>query len=181
MKKISILAISLVFAFAAASETMAKTKWDMHLNYGAGNFHSKGAQRFADRVKEATGDLARLQQIRKLCGNDFEVYSGDDATGCEMLLRGANGVISVTSNVAPKLMHEMCEAALAGDRETAEGLDKKLAGLHQVLFVESNPIPVKWAMVELGLSSEGIRLPLTWLSKSAQPAVKSAMRQAGVC
>lgn len=132
-------------------------------------------------IKEATGDLERARQIRKLCGNDFDIYSGDDATGCEMLLQGGNGVISVTANVAPKLMHEMSEAALSGDRETAENLDKKLAGLHQALFVESNPIPVKWAMVELGLSSKGIRLPLTWLSESAQPGVKSAMRQAGVC
>ncbi|MEN8178501.1 MAG: 4-hydroxy-tetrahydrodipicolinate synthase [Pseudomonadota bacterium] len=132
-------------------------------------------------IKEATGNLDRLQQIRELCSNDFEVYSGDDATGCEMMLRGGNGVISVTSNVAPKLMHQMCEAALAGDREAAESLDKKVSGLHQALFVESNPIPVKWAMAELGFSTQGIRLPLTWLSEAAQPRVKSAMRQAGVC
>ena len=132
-------------------------------------------------IKEATGNLERLQQIRELCGDSFDIYSGDDATGCEMLLRGGNGVISVTTNVAPNLMHQMCEAALAGDRETAERLDKQLSGLHKALFVESNPIPVKWAMTELGLSPKGIRLPLTWLSESAQPQVMSAMRQAGVC
>ncbi len=132
-------------------------------------------------IKEATGNLERLQQIRELCGDSFDIYSGDDATGCEMLLRGGNGVISVTTNVAPNLMHKMCEAALAGDRETAERLDKQLSGLHKALFVESNPIPVKWAMTELGLSPKGIRLPLTWLSESAQPQVMSAMRQAGVC
>lgn len=132
-------------------------------------------------IKEATGDLSRLHRIRDLCGDDFKIFSGDDSTGCEMMLQGGNGVISVTTNVAPKLMHEMCEAALAGDREKAEALDKKLSGLHKALFIESNPIPVKWAMAELGLSPDGIRLPLTWLSEEARPKVKSAMQQAGVC
>jgi 4-hydroxy-tetrahydrodipicolinate synthase len=131
-------------------------------------------------IKEATGELDRLRQIRDLCGEHFAIYSGDDATGCELMLMGADGVISVTSNVAPKLMHEMCEAALSGNRELATRLDAKLAGLHSALFVESNPIPVKWAMAELGLSPKGIRLPLTWLSEAAQPRVKAAMEQAGV-
>ena len=131
-------------------------------------------------IKEATGDLSRLHQIRELCGVKFAVYSGDDATGCAMMLQGGDGVISVTANVAPKLMHEMCEAALAGNRELAEQLNHKLAGLHSALFVESNPIPVKWAMVEMGLAQQGIRLPLTWLSESAQPRVKAAMQQAGI-
>jgi 4-hydroxy-tetrahydrodipicolinate synthase len=82
--------------------------------------------------------------------------------------------------VAPKLMRQMCEAALSGDQERAKQLDAKLAGLHSALFVESNPIPVKWAMMELGLAARGIRLPMTWLSESAQPRVKAAMQQAGV-
>ncbi len=131
-------------------------------------------------IKEATGDLRRLHQIRELCGMDFAVYSGDDATGCEMMLQGGDGVISVTSNVAPNLMHEMCQAAMAGNRELAERLNQKLSGLHTALFVESNPIPVKWALMEMGLAAQGIRLPLTWLSESAQPKVKAAMQQAGI-
>ncbi|KRT53666.1 4-hydroxy-tetrahydrodipicolinate synthase [endosymbiont of Ridgeia piscesae] len=132
-------------------------------------------------VKEATGDLGRLSRIRELCGEGFEVYSGDDATGCEFMLQGGNGVISVTTNVAPRQMSQMCKAALAGDRDAAEQLDRQLAGLHQALFVESNPIPVKWAMHHLGLAPEGIRLPLTWLSEGQQPALLAAMQQAGVC
>ncbi len=115
-----------------------------------------------------------MSRIRELCGEGFDVYSGDDATGCEFMLQGGNGVISVTTNVAPRQMSQMCKAALAGDRDAAEQLDRQLAGLHQALFVESNPIPVKWAMHHLGLAPEGIRLPLTWLSggtaaRSARP------------
>jgi 4-hydroxy-tetrahydrodipicolinate synthase len=131
-------------------------------------------------IKEATGDLDRLQQIQNLCGPEFELYSGDDATGCEFLLRGGHGVISVTANVAPKLMHEMVAAALAGKRDEAESLDQQLAGLHSALFVESSPIPVKWAMSELGLAGKGIRLPLTWMTGSSEPKVREAMQQAGV-
>ncbi|MBA1445189.1 MAG: 4-hydroxy-tetrahydrodipicolinate synthase [Chromatiales bacterium] len=132
-------------------------------------------------VKEASGDLQRVTRIRELCGPDFAIYSGDDATGCESMLIGGDGVISVTSNVAPKLMRQMCEAALAGEREAAERLDAEVAALHAALFVESNPIPVKWAVVEMGLASKGIRLPLTWLSEVHQPKVRAAMEQAGVC
>jgi 4-hydroxy-tetrahydrodipicolinate synthase len=131
-------------------------------------------------IKEATGDLDRLQQIQNLCGPELELYSGDDATGCEFLLRGGHGVISVTANVAPKLMHEMVAAALAGKRDEAESLDQQLAGLHSALFVESSPIPVKWAMSELGLAGKGIRLPLTWMTASSEPKVREAMQQAGV-
>jgi len=131
-------------------------------------------------IKEATGDLDRLPGIRTLSPDGFTVYSGDDASGCEMMLRGGDGVISVTANVAPRLMRQMCEAALAGRREEAQALDQRLSGLHRALFVESNPIPVKWAMHELGLAPVGIRLPLTWLSEPARPAVKAAMQQAGV-
>jgi 4-hydroxy-tetrahydrodipicolinate synthase len=131
-------------------------------------------------IKEATGDLDRLTEIMRLAKPGFLLYSGDDATGCEFCLRGGKGVISVTANVAPALMHQMCAAAIVGDRETATALDAKLAGLHRNLFVESNPIPVKWAVCEMGLMKKGIRLPLTWLSQSCQDAVRSAMLQAEV-
>ncbi|MEW7975656.1 MAG: 4-hydroxy-tetrahydrodipicolinate synthase [Candidatus Thiodiazotropha endolucinida] len=131
-------------------------------------------------VKEATGDLSRLHRLRELCDDSFEFYSGDDATGCEFLLQGGHGVISVTANAAPRLMHEMSVAALAGRDEKARAIDAKLAGLHSALFVESNPIPVKWAMMKLGLANRGIRLPLTWLSPSAEDEVLQAMRQAEI-
>jgi 4-hydroxy-tetrahydrodipicolinate synthase len=131
-------------------------------------------------LKEATGDLARVPRLRELCGPEFAVYSGDDATSREFMLLGGDGVISVTANVAPRLMQQMCAAALSGDRAASEALDARLAGLHSALFVEANPIPVKWAMKELGLAAEGIRLPLTWLSEAARPAVREAMAQAGL-
>ncbi|HIP53784.1 MAG TPA: 4-hydroxy-tetrahydrodipicolinate synthase [Chromatiales bacterium] len=131
-------------------------------------------------IKDATGDLDRLPRLRELCGGEFALYSGDDATGCEFMLRGGDGVISVTANVAPRLMSEMCKAALSGDRQGAEEIDAKLSGLHRALFVEANPIPVKWAMAEMGLCGRGIRLPLTWLTKEAEAEVREAMRQAGV-
>ncbi len=130
-------------------------------------------------VKEATGDIARVAPLRAGCGADFAVYSGDDATCREFMLAGGDGVISVTSNVAPTLMAQMCRAALAGHAEEAERLDRDLAGLHHALFVQSNPIPVKWAMTELGLAPRGIRLPLTWLPDELAPQVRAAMRQAG--
>lgn len=131
-------------------------------------------------IKEATGDLSRVPLLRELCGDDFAIYSGDDATGRELLLLGGQGVISVTANVAPALMHRMCAAALAGDRAEAGNLDARLEALHRDLFIESNPIPVKWAMVELGRIPPGIRLPLTWLSEGAREPVRRAMVQAGV-
>ena len=130
-------------------------------------------------IKEATGDLARARRIRELCGEDFALYSGDDATGCDFLLQGGNGVISVTSNIAPKLMHEMSAAAIAGDAETARAADAKLAAAHRALFVEANPIPVKWALQQMGLVGPGIRLPLTPLSESFHETVRAALRQAG--
>ena len=131
-------------------------------------------------VKEATGDLARVERLRADCGPDFALYSGDDATACEFMLRGGDGVISVTANVAPRLMQAMCEAALAGDRERAESIDAQLAALHRDLFVQSNPIPVKWAVAEMGLCHPGIRLPLTWLTEECEPRVRQAMVQAGL-
>ncbi|MGR9101262.1 MAG: 4-hydroxy-tetrahydrodipicolinate synthase [Gammaproteobacteria bacterium] len=131
-------------------------------------------------VKEATGDLSRVRQIRDLCGEGFALYSGDDATTCEFCLMGGDGVITVTGNVAPRLMHEMVSAAIQGDRETALSIDSKLAGLHKQLFIQSNPIPVKWAVHEMGLIGKGIRLPLTWLTEDCYESVRSAMRQAEV-
>jgi 4-hydroxy-tetrahydrodipicolinate synthase len=131
-------------------------------------------------VKEATGDLERVDRLRSQCGERFAILSGDDATAMELMLRGGDGVISVTANVAPRQMHDMCTAALAGDRARAEALDAPLRGLHKELFIESNPIPVKWAAAELGLCGRGIRLPLTWLSEGARPRVAAALQQAGL-
>jgi 4-hydroxy-tetrahydrodipicolinate synthase len=131
-------------------------------------------------IKEATGKLERAEEIIRLCGPDFLLYSGDDATACDFCLLGGHGVISVTANVAPKLMHELCAAARAGDRNIAGAIDARLAALHRDLFIESNPIPVKWAVHEMGLIKSGIRLPLTWLSENCRATVCSAMRQAGV-
>lgn len=131
-------------------------------------------------VKEATGDLGRIAAIRALAGEDFAIYSGDDATGCESMLAGGNGVISVTTNVAPALMAQLCRAALAGDRAAAEAIDARLADLHRDLFLESNPIPVKWALAEMGMIQKGIRLPLTWLSAQYHQSLRQAMSQAGL-
>lgn len=131
-------------------------------------------------VKEATADIERVGVIREGVDDDFLLLSGDDLTSKDFLLQGGHGVISVTANVAPKLMHEMCELAIKGDAEAATAVDQKLTGLHKELFIESNPIPVKWAVYKLGLIQAGIRLPMTWLSESAQPSVEAAMKQAGV-
>jgi len=129
-------------------------------------------------VKEATGDLARVAIIRELCGDEFAIYTGDDASSCEFCLLGGNGTITVSGNVAPRLVHEMIAAAINGDRETATSIDANLKGLHTHLFIQSNPIPVKWAVAEMGLMSEGIRLPLTWLTQDCVEKVRAAMQQA---
>ena len=131
-------------------------------------------------LKDATGDLARVERLRQLCGRDFAIYSGDDCTGCEFMLRGGDGVISVTSNVAARDMAAMCRAALAGERAEATAINDRLAPVHRALFVESNPIPVKWALCEMGLCGNGIRLPLTWLTPEHQPAVREALAGAGL-
>jgi len=133
-------------------------------------------------IKDATGDLERLAELQALLGDsaDFALYSGDDETGTEFLLRGGDGVISVTTNVAPKQMAAMCEAALAGDRELAESLNAPLTGLHARLFLQSNPIPVKWALAEMKLIPPGIRLPMTVLSEEYHQPLREAMQQAGV-
>jgi 4-hydroxy-tetrahydrodipicolinate synthase len=131
-------------------------------------------------IKEATGDLSRVKIIRDLTGPDFAIYTGDDATSREFCLLGGNGTITVTGNVAPRLVHEMIIAAMEGDKETALAIDNKLEALHKNLFIQSNPIPVKWAVAEMGLMGKGIRLPLTWLTEDCFDAVRNAMRQAEV-
>lgn len=131
-------------------------------------------------IKEATGNLDRGRRILELCGERLDLYSGDDATAMELILLGAKGNISVTANVAPKQMHELCAAATAGDRETATAINDRLMPLHKKLFVEANPIPVKWALYEMGLIPPGIRLPLTFLSEPNRPVVREAMQAAGI-
>jgi len=131
-------------------------------------------------VKEATADLSRIEVIRSLCPDDFMLVSGDDATTKEFLLQGGDGVISVTANVAPRAMHELCEFAKIGDREGATKIDDTLTGLHEHLFIESNPIPAKWALYKMGLIQAGIRLPLTWMTESLEEVLIRAMKQAHV-
>ena len=131
-------------------------------------------------LKEATGNLDRAREVLRRCGDKLDLYSGDDATALECILLGAKGDISVTANVAPTLMHEMCALARAGRESEARAIDARLMGLHKNLFVESNPIPVKWALQEMGLIKSGIRLPLTPLAERYHDAVRQAMRVAGV-
>ncbi len=131
-------------------------------------------------IKEATGDIERTKQILAHCGTKMIVYSGDDATACDLMLSGASGTISVTANVAPAKMAAMCRAAVAGNREEAQSIDESLTGLHNNLFLESNPIPAKWALAEMGRIKKGIRLPLTELSLEYHDALRDAMRLAGV-
>ena len=131
-------------------------------------------------IKEATGNMDRAREIIDLCGEKLDVYSGDDATALDLLLLGGKGVISVTTNVAPRAMQDMCAHARAGDATGARAINDRLMGLHKHLFVESNPIPVKWALQQMGLIERGIRLPLTWLSSAHHETVRQAMHAAGV-
>lgn len=131
-------------------------------------------------LKEATGSLARLEELAARCGKDLELYSGDDPIAAAAILAGARGVISVTANVAPAAMHELAAHALAGRTAEALALDARLQPLHRALFAESNPIPVKWAVSELGLIPGGLRLPLTPLSPQHHDVVREAMRTAGI-
>ncbi len=131
-------------------------------------------------IKEATGSVERGREILERCGERLDLYSGDDATALALMEAGGRGVISVTANCVPRLMHEMCAAALARDLDRARAIDERLQPLHHDLFVESNPIPVKWALAAMGLIPPGIRLPLTPLSAPCQPAVREALRAAGV-
>lgn len=130
-------------------------------------------------IKEAS-TLERILELVRRCGDRMDIYSGDDPVAAEAILNGAKGVISVTANVAPRQVHDLCAAALAGDRAAAEAIDRRLQPLNKALFLESNPIPVKWAVAQLGLMPSGIRLPLTPLAEHCQPAVREAMQQAGV-
>lgn len=131
-------------------------------------------------IKEATGSVERARDILDRCGDKLDIYSGDDATAMDLILAGAKGDISVTANVAPKAMHEMCEAALNGDADRAAAINDQLMVLHTTLFVEANPIPVKWALEEMKMIPSGIRLPLTRLNESLQDTVRQALKQANV-
>ncbi len=131
-------------------------------------------------IKDATGDIGRGSELLQRAPKGFAVYSGDDASTLALLLLGAHGSISVTANVAPALMHEMCAAARNGEVARAREINFRLLGLHSKLFVEANPIPVKWAVARMGLMKNTLRLPLTPLSQAAYAAVEDAMRQAGV-
>ncbi len=131
-------------------------------------------------IKDASADVPRVKDFLARCGSDFVLYSGDDATTLEFIKAGGHGCISVTANVAPAKMHEMCMAALEGNFELAEKLNNELDGLHKELFVESNPIPAKWAVAKLGLIPEGIRLPLTRFSEPYHAQLEQAMHRAGV-
>lgn len=132
-------------------------------------------------IKEATGDLSRVAQIKQLAGNDFIFLSGDDATGLESMKLGGQGVISVTNNLAAADMAKMCEFALAGNFEEADKINNRLMDLHRDLFVEGNPIPVKWAAYKMGLISQPtLRLPLTVLSDENQPKILAALEKAGL-
>jgi 4-hydroxy-tetrahydrodipicolinate synthase len=131
-------------------------------------------------LKDATGSLERGAELLAACSDDFWLFSGDDAIAAELMLQGYRGVVSVTANVAPKAMAAMSEAALAGRRDQTLALDAPLQALHRDLFVEANPIPVKWALAEMELIEAGIRLPLTPLSAPHHAAVRAALRQAAV-
>lgn len=129
-------------------------------------------------IKDATGDVERNQSLVANAPQGFAVYSGDDITAVELMLAGGHGNISVTANVVPQQMSKLCELAMAGDAPKARALNESLMPLHNQLFVESNPIPVKWAVSQLGLMGEGIRLPLTPFSEQFQAPLKSAMDSA---
>ena len=131
-------------------------------------------------IKDATGSIERGTDLLLRAPKDFAIYSGDDATGMALMLLGGHGVISVTANVAPKLMHEMCVAARAGNVKKACEINAKLFGLHQKLFVEANPIPVKWVLQQMSLIKAGIRLPMMNLSTRYHDVLRAAMRQAGL-
>lgn len=131
-------------------------------------------------IKDATGDIGRGSDLLRRAPPDFYIYSGDDASGLALLLLGAQGVISVTANVAPKLMHDLCTAAFAGNIAVARAINNQLLRLHADLFVEANPIPVKWAVMQMGLIGHGIRLPLTPLSNQYHALIREAMHLADI-
>jgi len=131
-------------------------------------------------IKDATANIERGSDLVKRAPRNFSIYSGEDSTALALILLGGHGVISVTANVAPKLMHQMCAAALVGDVKKARELNLKLLPLHQRLFVEANPIPVKWALAEMGMTEYGLRLPLVPLSEKFHQTVREALHEAGI-
>jgi len=131
-------------------------------------------------IKDATGSIERSTDLVRQVPQNFAVYDGNDASALALMVLGGQGVISVTANVAPRLMHEMCVAAFRGDIATARSINNKLFDLHKNLFIEANPIPVKWAVAQMGLIALGIRLPLTPLSPAHHETVRTAMQQAGI-
>ena len=131
-------------------------------------------------IKDATANMERGSDLLRRAPADFAVYSGDDATALALMLLGGHGVISVTANVAPRAMHDLCAAALAGNLVEARRINNRLLPLHQKLFVEANPIPVKWAVARMGLIGDGLRLPLTRLAEQHHATVREALREAGI-
>jgi 4-hydroxy-tetrahydrodipicolinate synthase len=131
-------------------------------------------------IKEATGNIERAQWLIHEAPEGFSVYSGDDGTAVALMLCGGHGNVSVTANIAPKLMHEMCLAAIAGQAQQAMAIQRQLLSLHKNMFAESNPIPVKWAAHRMGLCGPTLRLPMTPFSSHLQPALENAMRSCGV-
>lgn len=131
-------------------------------------------------IKDATGDMDRGKELIERCSDRMTIYSGDDETFVDLMAMGAKGNISVTANIAPKIMSEVCAAALSGDMDKARELNRPLSDLHRHLFCEANPIPVKWALERMGLIGSGIRLPLTTLSADKRPQVEKAMIAAGL-
>ena len=149
------------------------------------DLHAETVSRLADLdnivgIKEASGSMDRCRELISLCGNRISIIGGDDATARQLMLAGGKGNISVTANVVPKQMHEMCKRAITGDAVGAEAVDLPLAGLHARLFVEGSPVPVKWAMAQMGLIEPGIRLPLVELNPAFRVTVADAMRAAGI-
>lgn len=131
-------------------------------------------------IKDATGDLSRVPDFKARCPAEFAIYSGDDPTAMELMLAGGHGNVSVTANIAPRQMSELCRWALAGDRQRASTINDRLSGLNRALFMEANPIPVKWALQQRGLIEAGIRLPLTPLDERYQAQVLAALEAAGI-
>jgi 4-hydroxy-tetrahydrodipicolinate synthase len=131
-------------------------------------------------IKEATGNIERAQWLIKEAPKGFSIYSGDDPTAVALMLCGGHGNVSVTANVAPRLMHELCMAAIAGDIKRAMDIQLKLLPLHKALFVESNPIPVKWAVSRMGKCKPSIRLPLTGLTEANQPVLERVLQSTGL-
>ena len=149
------------------------------------DIHNNTALRLAEipniiGIKDATGDIGRGSDLLQRAPSGFSIYSGDDVSALAFMLLGGHGVISVTANVAPRMMHDMCAAAFAGDLNTARALNSKLLRLHIDLFVEANPIPVKWAVAQMGLIGPGIRLPLTPLSGQYHQLLREAMQSANI-